>query len=124
MSVLPNYQVADAEFPIDVLTAQQAYDNARNLDDLEQGQLAIVAHSGSDGIAVIGTATELRDWLHRVSKRLDEVTAPDAGYATHHLCDDECGDDSHPRDGRIVPVHAEQARSASMSGPWPPHTDR
>lgn len=27
-----------------------------------------------------------------------------AGESTDHLCDDECGDDSHPRDGRTVRV--------------------
>lgn len=64
--------VAAGVCDVDVLGPQEFFDQCKDMDEPdEEGTLALAVRSGSDGIAVTGTRTELSDWLRRSLAALD-----------------------------------------------------
>jgi biofilm PGA synthesis N-glycosyltransferase PgaC len=70
-------------------------------DELADGDAVVIMDADS-----VITSTFIADALPHLGNPADDV---------EHLCDDECGDDSHPRDGRIT-VEPRRPGAGAVSG--------
>lgn len=69
---------------------------------------AIVTRDGKPVSPILDDENAAAAWLQKYQSMSTDWAIKHEGYAivaaTTHLCDEQCPDETHPRDGRMMPV--------------------